>query len=153
MFLCSRNSSFWWRGTLVWHLWIGRARHLGPCAASFAVEVFNVGGWLTHGDLVLDTEVDFLAVVEHRLIPARVRGEWARLRRKELASVSVPASQDTSHVGHAGGGVVSLRRAPLSLLAQYKRFFLLLWSCGSVHAAIGVWSVFAPSGAVWLSGC
>ena len=30
-------------------------------------------GWLTHGDLVLDTEVDFLAVVEHRLILARVR--------------------------------------------------------------------------------
>ena len=30
-------------------------------------------GWLTHGDLVLDTEVDFLAVVEHRLIPARER--------------------------------------------------------------------------------
>ena len=65
-----------------WHSWIGRARHPGPGAVSFAVEVFNVGGWLTHGDLVLDTEVDFLAVVEHRLIPARVRGEWARLRRK-----------------------------------------------------------------------
>ena len=59
------------------------------------VEVFNVGGWLTHGDLVLDTEVDFLAVVEHRLIPAGVRGEWARLRNKELATVRAPASQDT----------------------------------------------------------
>ena len=46
------------------------------------VEVFNVGRWLTHGDLVLDAEVDFLAIVERRLIPARVRGEWARLRRK-----------------------------------------------------------------------
>ena len=31
----------------VWHLWIGRARHPGPGAVSFAVEVFNVGGWLT----------------------------------------------------------------------------------------------------------
>ena len=69
------NSSFWWRGTLVWHLWIGRARHPGPGAASFAVEVFYVGGWLTHGDLVLETEVDFLTVVEHRLIHATVRGE------------------------------------------------------------------------------
>ena len=59
VFLCSRNSSFWWRGTLVWHLWIGRARHPGPGAAGFAVEVFHVGGWLTHGELVLDTEVDF----------------------------------------------------------------------------------------------
>ena len=41
-----------------------------------AVEVFNVGGWLTHGDLVLEAQVDFLAVVEHRFIPASVRGEW-----------------------------------------------------------------------------
>ena len=111
----------------VWHLWIGRARHPGPGAVSFAVEVFNVGGWLTHGDLVLDTEVDFLAVVEHRLIPARVRGEWARLRKKGLATVWAPASQDTSHVGHAGVGVVSLRGAHLSLptfaTSQFKRFF------------------------------
>ena len=111
-------------GTPVWHLWIGRARHPGPGAASFAVEVFDVGGWLTHGDLVLDTEIDFLAVVEHRLIPARVRGEWARLREKGFATVWAPASQDTSHVGHAGVGVVSLRGAT----AQFKRFFL--WSCG-----------------------
>ena len=56
VFLCGRNSSFWWGGTPVWHLWIGRARHPGPGAASFAVEVVTVGGWLTHGHLVLDTE-------------------------------------------------------------------------------------------------
>ena len=48
-FLCSRDSSFWWGGTLVWHLWIGRARHLGHGAASFAVEVFNVVGGLRVG--------------------------------------------------------------------------------------------------------
>ena len=48
VFMCSRNSSFWWRGAPVWHLWIGRARHPGPDTASFAVEVFNVGGWLKH---------------------------------------------------------------------------------------------------------
>ena len=75
----------------------------------------------------MDTEVDFLAVVEHRLIPARVRGEWARLRRKGLATVWAPCSQDTSHVGHAGVGVVSVRCAPLSLpsfaTAQFKWFF------------------------------
>ena len=116
VFLCSRHSSIWWRGTPVWHLWIGRARHPGPGAARFAVEVFIVGGWLTHGDLVLDTEVDFLTVVEHRSILARARGEWARLGRKGLAIVWAPASQNTSHVGHAGVGVVRLRGAPLSLL-------------------------------------
>ena len=80
-------------------------------------KVIHVGGWLTHGDLVLGAEVDFLAIVEHRLIPARVRGEWARLRRKVLATVWAPASQDTSHVGHAGVGVVSLKSAPISLLS------------------------------------
>ena len=101
--------------------------HPGPGAVRFAVEVLNVGGRLTHGDLVLDTEVDFLAVVEHRLIPAGVSGEWAGLRRKGLATVWAPASQDASHVGNVGVGVVSLRGAPLSLLtfaaAQFKRFF------------------------------
>ena len=34
------------------------------------VEIFNVGGFLTHGDFVLDTDADFVAVVEHRLVPA-----------------------------------------------------------------------------------
>ena len=53
----------------------------------FGLEVFNVGGWLTHCDLALEAPVDFLAVVEHRLIPARARSEWDRLRRKGLASV------------------------------------------------------------------
>ena len=34
-----------------------------------------MGSWLAHGDLALDAKIDFLAVVEHRLIPARVRSE------------------------------------------------------------------------------
>ena len=67
------------------------------------VEVFNVGGWLTHCDIALEVGVDFLAIVEHRLIPARVRSEWARLERNGLASIWAPACQDSSHVGNAGG--------------------------------------------------
>ena len=78
-------------------------------------EVFNVGGWLTHGDLALDAHVDFLAVVEHRLIPAWVRSEWIRLKATGLASIWAPASQNSSHVGNAGVGVVSLRGAPVAL--------------------------------------
>ena len=83
---------------------------------------------LTHGDLAFEVEVDFQAVAEwHRLIPARVRSEWSRLRKKVLASVWAPASQDSSHVGNAGVGVVSLRGAPISLptlaTAQFRRFF------------------------------
>ena len=46
------------------------------------LEVFNVGGWLTHGDLALEVKVDYLAVVEHRLIPARARNEWVVLKAK-----------------------------------------------------------------------
>ena len=110
-FCLGRNSRETFCGLEFWHLWIGRARHPGPSFTSLhlGIEVLNVGGWLTHGDLALDTGVDFLAVVEHRLIPARVRSEWSRLRKKDLASIWSPASQASSHVGSAGVGVVSLR--------------------------------------------
>ena len=78
-------------------------------------------------DFALESSADFLAVVEHRLIPARVRGEWSRLRRSAVSSIWAPACQETSHVGNAGVGVVSLRGALLSLpsfaTAQFHRFF------------------------------
>ena len=112
VFLYSRYSLRRWWGKVLWLLWVGRARHPGPFSGSMSVEVFNIGGWLTHGDLALETTVDFLAVIEHRLVPARVRGEWARLRARGASSVWSPASQESSHVGHGGVGVVSLRGAP-----------------------------------------
>ena len=94
VFLFSRNSRerFW--GLILWHFWAGRARHPGPPSLTrhVSLEFHNVGGWLTHGDLALGAGVDFLAVAEHRLIPARVRSEWSKLRRKELSSVWAPAS-------------------------------------------------------------
>ena len=78
-------------------------------------------------DMALEAQVDFLAVVEHRLIPARVRSEWARLRENRLAIIWAPASQESSHVGDAGVGVISMRVAPVALptfaTAQFKRFF------------------------------
>ena len=80
-----------------------------------ALEVFNVWGWLTHSDLALEAGVDFLAVVEHRLIPARVRSEWARLKGKGLACVWAPACQDSFHVGNAGVGVISMKGASVAL--------------------------------------
>ena len=113
----------------MWQLWTGRAKHPGPVSPSqhVGLEVFFVGRWLTHGDFALEAKVDFLAVVEHRLIPARVRSEWARLKEKGLASIWAPACQDSSHVGNARDGVVSMRGAPLVLppfaTAQFKRFF------------------------------
>ena len=96
-----------------------------------SLEFHNVGGWVTHGDLALNAGVDFLAVAEHRLIPARVRSEWSRLRGKGLSSIWAPASQDSSHVGNARVGVVSLCGAPLVLptfaTAQFKFFFDCGW--------------------------
>ena len=58
--LFSRNPQkrFW--GLVSWYLWIGRAKNPGPDSSHhLSLEVFNVGGWLTHSDLALDTEVDF----------------------------------------------------------------------------------------------
>ena len=48
VFLCSRYSLKKWWGKVLWLLWVGRARHPGPFSGSMSVEVFNVGGWLTH---------------------------------------------------------------------------------------------------------
>ena len=77
---------------------------------------------MTHGDPTLDVKVEFLAVVEHRLIPARVRSAWARLKKRVLASIWV-----SSHVGNAGVGVNSMRGAPTAspsfATAQIKWFF------------------------------
>ena len=83
-----------------------------------------------HGDFDLEVDVDFLAVVEHRLIPSWVRSEWSRLRAEGLASVWASASQESSHVGGAGVGLVSLKGALVALptiaTAQFEPFF----SCG-----------------------
>ena len=53
-------------------------QHSGPGPRVFtpgqlSVEFVNVGGWLTYGDLAMDSCAQFLAVAEHRLIPARAR--------------------------------------------------------------------------------
>ena len=113
--LVRRISFFRSWGKILWYLWIGRARHPGPPSNNLDVEVFNVGGFLTHGDYVLVTDADFVAVVEHRLVSARARSEGKRLLLAGIRSVWAPSSLEREHVGHAGVGVVSLRGAPISL--------------------------------------
>ena len=113
--LVSRISFFRFWGKILWYLWICRARHPGPPSNNLDVEVFNVGGFLTHGDYVLDTDADFVAVVEHRLVPARARSEGTTLLHAGVRSVWAPASLEGGHVGHAGVGVLSLRGAPISM--------------------------------------
>ena len=97
-----------------------------------------------------------LRFVEHRLIPARVRSEWSRLKKMDLASIWSPASQASSHVGSAGVGVVSLRGASLSLptfaTARFERFF----DCGRAVRCLvppWVWSVYASCCFIWFPRC
>ena len=115
-------------------LHIGRARHPGPGKRSFipgqlSIEFANIGGWLTYGDLALDSCAQFLAVAEHRLIPARARSVGHQLRKAGFHSVWAPACQDSVPGGHAGVGVVSLGGAPLALPSfvtpEFREFFRL----------------------------
>ena len=152
-FLLCRNSLYRFWGVILLVLWIGRARHPGPRSLGVSVEVFNIGGWLTHGDFASEAGVVFLAVVEHGLIPARVRSEWARLRSKGLRSFWAPAWHETSHVGNAGVGVVSMKGAPTSMptfaTAQFQRFF----DCGGAVRCLLLLGKGRFLNLVVLSGC
>ena len=66
---------------------------------------------MTHGGFALETEIGYLAVVEHRLILARVRSEWSRLKANCLASIWCRGCQ-----------YVAL---PTCATAQFWRFFLI----------------------------
>ena len=114
------QTDFFFGRVILWMFHIGRARHPGPGPRSFlpgqlSVEFVNVGGWLTSGDLALDSCAQFLAVAEHRLIPSRARSVCHQLRRAGHHSIWAPACQDRVAGGHAGVGVVSLGGALLSL--------------------------------------
>ena len=76
VFQVSKRTLYFFWEVVVWMLHIGRARHPGPGKRSFilgqlSIEFANIGGWLTYGDLAVDSCAQFLAVAEHRSIPAR----------------------------------------------------------------------------------
>ena len=115
-------------------LHIGRARHPGPgprdiIPGQLSIEFANVGGWLTSGDLAMDSCAQFLAVAEHRLIPSRARSICHQLRKAGHHSIWAPACQDKIAGGRAGVGVISLGGAPLTLPSfvtpQCQEFFRL----------------------------
>ena len=132
--LFSRNSRVRFWGLILWLSWVGRPpslpRHVG-------VEFLNVG---IHGDLALEVGVDFLAVAEHRLIPARVRSEWSRLRKKGFASLWAPANQDSFHVGNVismrGALLLSLPSLLLSLSGSWIACMLPLGAGGFMHLVV-----------------
>ena len=117
-------------------LHIGRARHPGPGRRSFipgqlSIEFANIGGWLTYGDLAMDSCAQFLAVAEHRLItPSRARSICHQLRKAGYHSVWAPACQDSVAGGHAGVGVLSVWVVPPLALpsfvtSEFQEFFKL----------------------------
>ena len=119
---------------ILWMFHIGRARHLGPGPRVFtpgqlSIEFVKVGGWLTHGDLALDSCAQFLAVAELRLIPSRAWSVCHQLRKAGHHSIWAPACQDKIAGCHAGVGVISLGGSPLSLPSfvtpQFQEFFRL----------------------------
>ena len=82
-----------------------------------------------YGDLAMDSCAQFLAVAEHRLLPARARSVGHQLRKAVYHSVWAPACQDSVPGGHAGVGVVSLGGAHLALpsfvTSEFREFFKL----------------------------
>ena len=114
-------------------LHIGRARHPGSGSRSKgSVEFVNVGCWLANGDVALDSCAQFLAVSEHRLIPARARSIRHQLRKADRHSVWAPAAcQNQLSGGHAEVGVISLAGAPLSgpslVTTDFKSFSACVW--------------------------
>ena len=62
---------------------------LGPpfYPPGFSIDFLNVGGWLSRGDLALESSAHFLAVAEHRLVPARARTVATQLRQARRSSV------------------------------------------------------------------
>ena len=97
-----------------------------------SIEFANVGGWLTSGDLALNSCAQFLAVAEHSLIPSRARSICHQLRKAGHHSVWAPACQDRIAGGHAGVGVISLGGAPLSLPSFVTRQFLEFFKLGRI---------------------
>ena len=126
----TKRTIFFFGWLVIWMIHIGRARHPGPGSRCFppsqlSIELFNIGGWLTYGDLALHSCAQFLAVAEHRVIPSKVLSICHLLRKAGYQSVWSPACQDQVAGGHAG--VVSLGGAPLALPAfatfEFHEFF------------------------------
>ena len=104
---------------------------LSPYLSFFTIEFLNVGGWLSNGDYALESHAEFLAVAEHRLIPARARSVTNSLKVSSgIVSVWAPACQDSIPGGHAGVGVVSMKGAPITLPTFSTSHFLEFFKLG-----------------------
>ena len=80
-------------------------------------------------DMAMGSFAQFLAVSEHRVIPARARSIDHQLRKAGCHSVWAPACQDRVSGGHDGVVVVSLCGsslfAPSLVTPEFREFFRL----------------------------
>ena len=154
-FLLGKQKNFFWKWLLCGCSILGGPGILGLALGfsppgQLSVEFVNIGGWLTCGDMALDSCAQFLAVAEHRLIPSRSLSVCHQLRRAGHQSVWSPASQDQV----AGVGVVSLARAPLTLSSfvtpQFSGVFQLGPSSEN-HSSYWSWRSGSSFCCLWLS--
>ena len=120
---------FWELGYSASLDWAGAAPWATPPDQFFGIEVFNIGDWLKHGDSALEAKVDFLAVVEHRLILARVRSGIG-LGGRDCLLFGLRPLKIPHHVGNAGVGVISMREAPVALPSFATSQFKVFFDCG-----------------------
>ena len=107
--------------------------------------------WLTLGDIALEAEVDFLAVVEHRLIPARVRSERTVWLLPGLQPFRIPRMLVMLEVD-----VISMRGAPVALPSFATAQFRLFFDCGRAVRCmlpLGVGRFMHLFVFIWLPGC
>ena len=109
LLVSKRTVFFYFWELVVWMLHNGRARHPAPgrenCVPDhLSGEFANVGGWLTCGDMAMDSGAQFLAVAEHRLTSPRAKYIGHQLRKAGYQPVWDPACQDQIAGGHAGVG-------------------------------------------------
>ena len=90
----------------------------------------------------MDSCAQFLAVAEHRLIPARARSVGHQLRKAGYHSVWALACQNSVPGGHAGVGVVSLGGAPLALPSFVTPLFMDLHATAGEKGIIRLLEVF-----------
>ena len=154
-----KSLRFFW-GLILWVLSIGTARHPGPCTpyypSGFSIEFLNVGGWLSRGDLALEGKAHFLAVAEHRLVPARASNVTTQLRKARRSSFWAPSCQDVTPGGHAGVGVISLHGATLSLPTLFDPSFKEFFRIGRamrVVLPLGNGGYRSSVRHLWISGC
>ena len=125
-------------------------KYFTPCELS--VEFANVGGWLTYGDLALDSCAQFLAVAEHRLSPSGSRSFCHQLRKAGYQSVCLQSDFCEASFSRLGSCA-----CPQALPSNTQGFDLLSllasWGLPAIleHFKTAIWKAWQAKAAGTLS--